>query len=265
MTDLAFNPGGETATGSLPDKTLLAKASRAYAAGSRQADEQKWILTYLPMVRHIVQKVSGSLSHYHDVEDLISAGTLGLVKAARAFDSTKDADFKTYAYIRIRGAVLDELRGRSFVPSSVHKEIRRVRAAYQEHVSQTGQPPSDEQLADGLGITMAQLYRTLEEVRRQNFLSIHGLSEEQPALTPLQPADRAPAPDEQAERRELLDNLAQAIRELPQRDRLVVLLYYDRDLTMKEAAAVLGITESRFSQLHASAVFKLSMKMGAGR
>lgn len=258
---MAAEPSHTVCNGT-PDKTLLARASQAYAQGSRQAQEEKWILAHLPMVRHIVQKVAGALAMAEDLDDLISAGTLGLVKAAQAFDPSKGVNFKTYAYIRIRGAVIDEIRNRSFLPATVHNQMRRLREAFARHRAATGKPPTDEELAEALGIRLDQLYWTLQEARQRHFLSIHGMSDDEPALGRFHPADGQPPPDQQAERRELLERMAQAIRELPHRDRLVVLLYYDRDLTMKEAAQVLGVTESRFSQLHSSAIFKLSMKMG---
>jgi RNA polymerase sigma factor for flagellar operon FliA len=246
------------------DNTLLARAraSKAYAQQSRQAAEEKWILAYLPMVRHIVQRITRNIGSRSDVEDLISAGTVGLVKAARAFDKSKDVDFKTYAYIRIRGAVIDELRGRSFVPATVHNEIRRAREAYERHLAEKGKPPGDEELAGTLGLSVAQLYKLWEEARRQNFLSIHGLSDDPPNAAVFHPPAREPSPDQQAEHKELLQKLTDAVTDLPKRDRLAVLLYYDRDLTMKEAAHVLGVTESRFSQLHARAIFRLAVKMG---
>jgi RNA polymerase sigma factor for flagellar operon FliA len=244
-----------------PDRALRAAATAAYARQSREVLEDRWIMQYLPLVRHVVGKVTASLSHVPDVDDLISAGTLGLVKAAKAFDPSRDSEFKTYAYIRIRGAVLDELRRRSFAPSSVHGDVRRIRKAYGQLLAELGSPPDDEALADRLGMPLARLYRTLEEARRQNFLSIHGLDEDAPALGTFLPADAGPAPDAEAERRELLARLAEAIRELPRRDRLVILLYYERDLTMKEVAQVLEVTESRVSQIHAGTLFRLSMKM----
>ena len=256
-----------TETSNLPPgadgaKVLQARAAQAYATQSRESLEEQWILDHLPMVRHIVQKVAAQLSQKMDLEDLISAGTLGLVKAARAFDPSRDAEFKTYAFIRIRGAVIDELRGRSFVPSAVHHQVRKVQQAYRElTASAGGKPPDDEELARALNMPLEQLYRILAEARTQHFLSIHGLKGDHPATDALAPLDGAPAPSDQAERKELLERLAAAIRELPQRDRLVLLLYYERDLTMKEIAGVLKITESRVSQLHASAVFKLSMKL----
>ncbi len=242
-------------------QVMRAKASKAYALHSRDSIEEKWILDNLALVRHIVQKIVANIKRSADVEDLIAAGTLGLVKAARAFDPTGEAEFGTYAYIRIRGSVLDELRGRCFVPQSVRTQIRRVRQAYQKLLGRNGAPPSDAQLAAELGVSQTQLYRTLEEARKQNFLSIHGLHEEQSVLGTFVPVHNGPSPSEQAERKETLENLAKALGELPERDRIVLLLYYERDLTMKEAAVVLGVTESRISQLHASALFKLSMRM----
>jgi len=245
--------------------TLRAKARQAYARHSRESLEEKWILENLPLVRHVVQKIVSQLSRKIDTEDLISAGTLGLVKAARAYNADRKAEFRTYAYIRIRGAVIDELRGRSFAPSNVLRQIRRMQETYQRFQNNQGRPPTDEQLAGELGISEAQLYRTLQEARRQNFLSIHGLMEDSPVLGSFIPPDKGPSPQEQAERKEMLERLAKALAELPERDRTVLLLYYERDLTMKEAAAVLNVTESRVSQLHASALFKLSMKLRTAR
>ncbi len=244
-----------------PPWTLREKVSAAYARNSRDSLEEKWILENLPLVRHIVQKVAVHLPRNIDTEDLMAAGMLGLVKAARAFDPTREAEFGTYAYIRVHGAVIDELRGRCFVPSSVRRQIRRVQETYRRLLDREGNPPSDEQLAAELGISQSQLYRTLEEGRKQNFLSIHGLSDEHSVLGAFVPAAGGLRPDEQAERKEALEMLAEAIKELPERDRVVLLLYYERDLTMKETAQVLQVTESRVSQLHAGALFRLSMRL----
>lgn len=254
-------PAAKTAVQSPPQRTLQARATRAYSHQLRESQEEKWILGHLPLVRHVVQKVVAQLGRKADLEDLISSGTLGLVKAARAYDPTRDAEFKTYAYIRIRGAVIDELRSNSFVPSGAYHQIRLVQQAYQRLVGASGRPPGDEELAAEAGVSLTQLYRALEEARRQHFLSIHGLSDESPGLDPFIPPDRGPSPAAEAERKELLEKMAKAITELVERDRVTLLLYYERDLTMKEAAAVLGVTESRFSQLHASALFKLAMKL----
>ncbi len=256
-----------TQTSEVPGPAAAAEAMRsqiaqAYAMQSRESRQEQWILEYLPMVHHIVQKLRVHLPDRADVEDLVSAGTLGLVKAARAYDPTHNAEFKTYAYIRIRGSVIDELRRRSFAPQNVHKQVRQIRQAWQQISNEAGSPPSDEALAERVGIPLRQLYRTLEEARRLQFLSIHGLGEPGEEA-PLTPVDKCPSPLDQASRQETVARLAKAMMELPQRDRMVLILYYERDLTMKEAAEVLGVTESRISQMHASALFKLSMKLGS--
>lgn len=240
---------------------LKARISEAYARQSREAREERWILDHVPLVRHVVGKITAALGYRGELDDLISAGTLGLVKAARAFDPGRESTFKTYAYIRIRGAVLDEIRSRSFVPASIHARVRAIRRAYEQVAAEQGSPPADEALAARAGISLAELYHTLEEARKQRVLSIHGMDEDQSVLGAFVPPDSTPTPAAEAERREQLARLAKAITQLPRKDRLVVLLYYERDLTMKETAQVLGITESRVSQIHASALFKLSMKL----
>ncbi|MFP4107210.1 MAG: sigma-70 family RNA polymerase sigma factor [Phycisphaerae bacterium] len=244
-----------------PNVGLRMKATQAYQCARKESLEEKRILSHLPLVKHVVNKIVAHIGFNRDVEDLVSAGTVGLVRAARSFDSAKDAEFKTYAYIRIRGAVLDEIRSRSPMSSTVHGRVSKIQHAYQACRAETGSPPSDEQLAERCGLSVKEMYRALQDARKQNFLSIHGLTEEDPVLGRFLPAAGADQPGSDMERREIMQQLAQAIQELPKRDRLLILLYYERDLTMKEAAQVLGVTESRVSQIHASALFKLSMKM----
>jgi len=242
-------------------KALKAQISEAYARQSREADEEKWILENLPMVSRMARKIAAYLTREADMEDMISAGTLGLVRAARAYDPDKDAEFGTYAYIRIRGAIIDELRAKSFVPPTVHKQLRQIQDACERMTARTGRTPSDAELAREVGLSPEQLYRTFQQARKQQFLSIHGLTGDSPVMSSLVPVDKSPLPDAQMERKELMARMAGAIRELPERDRVLLLLYYERDLSMKEIAEVLEITESRVSQLHAGALFKLSVKL----
>lgn len=247
--------------GKVPAKILQARVSQAYARQSREATQEQWILQHLPLVKHIVNKIADSVRSREDYDDLISAGTVGLVKAARSFDPGRDVAFKTYAYIRIRGAVIDELRSRSFTPAAMFAVLRRIEAAHQRLAGQMGRQPTDAELAAETDLPVEKLYKTFEEARRAHFLSIHGMGDGRSPMRSLVPPDQGPGPDVTAERNELSRRLAEAIRELPDRDRKILLLYYDRDLTMKETAQVLEITESRVSQLHASALFKLSMKL----
>lgn len=248
-----------------PEAARRCRAKQAYGQQTREQMEEAWIVGHLPLVRHIVNKVARHARGSADFEDLVSAGTLGLVKAAKSYDPSREAEFKTYAYIRIRGAVIDELRGRTFVPASVHRQIKLIEEQYRMFMSEAGRAPDDEELAGACGLDVEKMYAVLEEARRQQFLSIHGLSREEPAMPSLVPPSREPSPEAQAEHKEQVEALAQAILGLSDRDRHVVVLYYERDLTMKEIAEVLGVTESRVSQVHAAAVFKLAMAMERAR
>jgi RNA polymerase sigma factor for flagellar operon FliA len=256
-----MNPMNTETDGALPTQVLRAKAAEVYTNQSRETREQERVLAHLPLVRHIVQKIIGHTGRQADIDDLISAGTLGLVKASRAFDPTKHVEFSTYAYIRIRGAVIDELRGRSFTSPDTNRYIRLVRKAYQAFLVANGRPPADEELAAQANIPLEKLYRTFEDSRRRHFLSFNGLSDDQPSLGAMLPADESASPGPAVEQRELVGRMAEAIQELSERDRTIVLLYYDKDLTMKEIAETLGITESRVSQVHAAALFRLGMKL----
>ena len=262
MNKTMVNGQNNTNVATLPTVARRTRASNAYKQQSRQCDQEKWILSHLPLVKHIVKRLMYNLGGKVERDDLVSAGTVGLVKAAQSFDPARGVEFKTYAYIRIRGAVIDELRSASFVPAAVNRDIRTIRETYQQITTQTGSPPSDKELARAVSLPLEKMYKVLEEARRQNFLSIHGMGEEHSPVAPIMPVGKELAPDEIAEKRETLENLAEAIMQLPKRDRQIVVLYYERDLTMKETAEVLGVTESRISQLHASALFKLSMKLG---
>ena len=219
------------------------------------------IVAYLPMVKKIVSQVITYIKPPLSFEDMVSAGVLGLVRAARDFDPSQGAEFKTYAYIRIKGAILDELRGWSFVPASLNKQIRNARNISQKITEETGYPPTDQELAEKLGITVNELYEMLESARAHQFLSIDGAGDESPALGKLLVAEQAKTPDEQIEREELVEKLSEAIQQLSKKHRQVILLYYSQHLTMKQIADILEITESRVSQLHASALFNLSVKL----
>ena len=242
-------------------KHLSAVAVRAYSGQKKQSIKDERIAQLLPMVRKIVQRVVTYLKPPLSFEDMVSAGTVGLVKAARDFDPSHRANFKTYAYIRIKGAILDEFRDWSFVPASLNKQIRNAQRLSQEITEQTGTTPDDAELAEKLGITVDKLYETFENARARHFVSIDGFTDDSPALGNLLAAADTTGPDEQIEHAELVDKLAEALQQLPERQRQIILLYYRQNLTMKQIAEVFKITEPRVSQLHASALFNLSVKL----
>ena len=220
-----------------------------------------WAHQFIPMVHKIIQRVVTYIKPPLSYEDLVSAGTVGLVKAAHDYDPAHQAEFKTYAYIRIRGAILDELRNFSLLPANVDKQIREAALMSLEITNQTGKLPTDEQLAEKLKITVDKLYQTLESARAQHFVSIDALGENTPALSELLMTANTTTPAQKTERAELIDKLTEAIQQLPKRQKQIILLYYQQNLTMKQIAEVFEITEPRISQLHSSALFNLSLKL----
>jgi len=245
-------------------KHLNSVALRAYSGQKRSTKTEvknEQIAELLPMVHRIVRQVVTYLRPPLSFEDMVSAGAVGLVKAARDFDPSHHAEFKTYAYIRIKGAVLDELRGSSLLPANLDKRIRSARQLSRKILEQTGTAPTDAELAEKLGISIDELFETFENARAQYFVSLDAFGEDSPALGNLLAAANTSAPDEQIERAELIDKLAEAIQQLSKRRRQLILLYYQQHLTMKQIAEIFEITESRVSQLHASALFNLSVKL----
>jgi len=256
-------------------KRLRTAARRAYAGQKQQLIDNDRIAELLPLVHSVVQRVVTYLKPPLSYEDLVSAGTLGLVKAARDYDPSFQAEFKTYAYIRIRGAILDELRNWSFVPANVDKQIRETLQASLEIIDRTGLTPTDTELAEKLDITMDQLYDIFESARAKHFVSIdhqapkapggggkgHNSPEDSPPLSEFLAAENTSTPHDHVEKNELIEQLTEAVSHLDTRERQIIILYYQQQLTMKQIAEVFDITEPRVSQLHASALFRLSLKL----
>ncbi len=240
---------------------LRTAARRAYAGQKKQVIDNQQIAEMLPLVHKVVRRVVTYIKPPLSYEDLVSAGTVGLVRAAQDYDPSHQAGFKTYAYIRIRGAVLDELRRWSFVPANVDKQIRQTLQASMEITEQTGLTPTDVQLAEKLQIPIDKLYDIFESARAKHFISIDDSAKDAPAMSEFLAAAKTRTPHEQVEKNELVNELTEAITQLDQRQRQIVVLYYQQQLTMKQIAEVFGITEPRVSQLHASALFNLSLKL----
>ena len=237
---------------------------RAYSVQKKSVRgqiEDEQIAELLPMVHRIASRVVTYLKPPLTFEDMVSAGTVGLVRAARDFDPSHQAEFKTYAYIRIKGAILDELRGWSFMPENLRKRIRMVQQLSRKITEQTGTAPTDTELAEKLGITVEELYETFENARAQFFISLDAFDDDSPGLGNLLTSSHPVAPEEKIERQELIEQLTKAIRHLSEKQRQVILLYYHQQLTMKQIAEIIDITESRVSQLHAGALFNLSIKL----
>jgi RNA polymerase sigma factor FliA len=240
---------------------LRAAAVRAYNGHKHRRISDDEIVQLLPMVRKIARRAVSYIKPPLSFEDLVSAGTVGLLKAARDFDAAHQAEFKTYAYIRIKGAILDELRRSSLLPSGVTRQIRTARELCRKIADETGSAPSDGELAEKLGISVEEVSGIFESARAQQFVSIDTIDQEQPALGNLLACADTASPTSRLERSELVEQLSKAMQELDERRLQIIILYYQQHLTMKQIAEVLEITESRVSQLHASALFSLSTKL----
>lgn len=243
---------------------LKSVALRAYSNTQKPSQNDERITQLLPMVSYIARKVITYLKPPLSFEDMVSAGMVGLVKAAKDYNEKHNTEFKTYAYIRIKGAILDELRSWSFVSENAKKEIKTAIKASEQIFNQTGLQPTDDTLAKKLGISTKKLYQIFDNARVRNFVSIDNISRSQDSEVSLKDIITAPrqnSPSQKLEKAELLTSLTDAIQQLTDKQRKVVILYYHQQLTMKQVAEVMEITESRVSQLHSSALFYLSSKL----
>jgi len=226
------------------------------------SDGDGWILAHLPLVRSIVWRLCGGRSWPPD-EDLLAAGMLALVRAARRFDPARGTAFSTYAAICIRGAVTDELRARAPEPAGVHRRLRKLRQAGERHRVETGQSPDEAALGGDVGLTPQQvqrlLYGPVGAVRFDLDVNVHA-----PAASNGDQAEPS-GPAGQAEHRELREHLAEAVRQLSARQRLVLMLYYERELTLDDVAETLGTTKGRVCQIHRQTLDKLSRQLRPSR
>lgn len=243
------------------DKSHLRKAARRTYNHSDKQTSDELITRFLPLVHKVSQRIGCYLKPPLNYEDLISAGTMGLIKAAKDFDPAFQTEFITYAFIKIKGAILDELRAWSFVPAEVEKQIRKAMEASSDFLGQAGRLPSDEELAEILDISVKKLYDVYEGARAKNFVSIDENHSSGFSFGDFLCDSSAQMPDMMLEKNELLERLTCAITELNEKQRHIILLYYQQGLTMKQIAQTMNITEPRVSQIHASAIFILSAKL----
>ncbi|WP_456433545.1 FliA/WhiG family RNA polymerase sigma factor [Thermosulfuriphilus sp.] len=220
------------------------------------------IIEYAPLIKYIAGKLALKLPPNVSVDDLISAGVMGLIDAINKFDPSKNIQFKTYAEFRIRGAMLDELRSLDWVPRSIRKKTAELEKAYAKLEKELGRPAEDEEVAKELGLSLDEFYRLLEETKGATFIDIETIRRKMPDLNEEDIFDLIADPDQEdpfdsIQFGELKDVLAQAIESLPEKERLVVALYYYEDLTMREIGEIMGYTESRISQLHTKAMMRL--------
>ena len=219
------------------------------------------ILKYAPMVKYVAGRVSMKLPQSVDVDDLIQVGILGLIDAISKFDPQRGIKFQTYAEFRIRGAILDELRSMDWVPRSVRQVASKIQEIYLRLEGELGHPAEDQQVATKMGISIQEFYQHLDSVRGISILSFEdlrpSLEDEEWDVLEILADPLVLDPVETIGLQELRLALSSAIDGLPEKERLVVTLYYFEELTMNEIGEVMGLTESRISQLHSKAALRM--------
>ncbi len=229
------------------------------AQGIRSNDEL--VTRYAPLVKRIAYHMVGRLPASVMVDDLIQAGMIGLLDAAKHYDEHQGASFETYASIRVRGAMLDELRRNDWAPKSVHRKARDVAAAVRRVEAETGRDASGQAVADELGISLDEYHHILLDASTSKVINFEDLGLDEGAMGDGSD-ENAPAPLQAVQDERFATSLAGAIDTLPERERLVLSLYYDKELNLKEIGAVLGVSESRISQLLSQAHLRLRARLG---
>ncbi len=231
----------------------------------QRAQADQLVRQHAPLVRRIAYHLMGRLPPSVDVGDLVQAGMMGLLEAARNFATDRSASFETYAGIRIRGAMLDELRRTDWTPRSVHRKAREVAEVVRKIENETGADAEGAEVMRRLGMSVEEYHQVLADVAGARLLSLtapdDGDGGEGSALDIVDQTTLSP--QERIERSGMRAALVKAVATLPEREQLVMSLYYEQELNLKEIGLVLGVTESRVCQIHGQALIRLRARMGA--
>lgn len=247
------------------DETGRKKLWEDYASAKSPEIREKIILEYAPLVKVVAGRLSMYLGYNVEYEDLVSYGIFGLIDAIDKFDCLKDVKFETYASLRIRGAILDQIRKMDWIPRTIRQKQKRIDAAIKEIETQYGRSATDEEIAKMLGITDEEYLDWQSQMKITNVVSLNEFLEQGSEVSNEAGSTKSSAfesPEEILERDELKKMLAQALELLTEKERKVILLYYYEDLTLKEISNILEVSESRISQLHTRALQKMRGKMG---
>jgi RNA polymerase sigma factor for flagellar operon FliA len=240
---------------------------KRYKTSGDERARERLVVAYSPLVKYVAGRMGTSLPAHVDEADLVSYGLTGLISAIERFDLSREIKFETYAITRIRGAIIDELRTLDWVPRSVRARAREIERANQKLEALLQRAPTDEEMAAELDISVSDFNDALVQISTSTLVALDELwttndSGSDPVSLMDTIADRgAPDPHALVDQGELRDRIADAIAALPEREKLVIALYYYENLTLREVGEVLGVTESRVSQLHTKAVLRLRSKL----
>ncbi|HEY2180618.1 MAG TPA: RNA polymerase sigma factor WhiG [Solirubrobacteraceae bacterium] len=240
---------------------------RRYKSDSDGKARERLVVAYSPLVKYVAGRTAAGLPPHVEEADLISYGLVGLISAIERFDLSRDIKFETYAIMRIKGAIIDELRSMDWVPRSVRARAREVERANAKLENALQRAPTDEEIAKELGITVDELNESLLAISHSSMVALDELwsvsdsSGDQVSLMDTIEDPNAPDPARSLDVGDLKDRIADSIAKLPEREKLVIALYYYENLTLREIGEVLGVTESRVSQMHTKAVLRLRSRM----
>lgn len=255
--------GPESQESTEADQTPLVELWDRFKNSNDQSARDELIVAYSPLVRQVAGRLGAGLPNQVEHADLISYGVFGLIDAIEKYDTARPVKFETYASSRIRGAIIDELRALDWIPRSIRSRARDIDRAYAELEAKLNRSPSEEEVAEHLEISLAELHTIMSRLASTNVMALDEMtstgadrSETVTLLDTIQDS-RAEDPAGTMEAEEMKYVLARAIDQLGEREKFVLTLYYFESMTLSEIGAVLGVTESRISQMHSKAVLQL--------
>jgi RNA polymerase sigma factor for flagellar operon FliA len=262
-------PGSNTEVYSMEQKTED-ELWQKYRKSKDIKIRDTFIRQYAPLVKYVAGKVAVGMPSNVEFDDLVGFGTFGLLDAIEKFDPEKNVKFKTYAVTRIRGAIFDELRSIDWVPRSVRQKTREVEDAIGTLEGKLGRPATDQEVASEMGINEEEYQHITMKISGASIISIHEVwySGDENDKVSIADSIESPSslnPEVIAERDEIKRVIVEAISELPENEKKILVLYYFEDLTLKEIGQVLGVTESRVSQLHTKAIMRLRSRLKNSR
>ena len=240
---------------------------RRYKEEDDPGARERLVLAYSPLVKYVAGRMASGLPAHVEEGDLISYGLLGLISAIERFEPERQIKFETFAITRIKGSIIDELRSLDWVPRSVRTRAREIERANAKLEHQLHRAPTDEEMATELGVSQDDFQDSLVRISNSSVIALDELwtvsdaSGDQVSLLDTIQDPTAVDPSHEMDTTEMKDRLADAIARLPEREKLVVALYYYENLTLREIGEVLGVTESRVSQLHTKAVLRLKSRL----
>ncbi len=236
----------------------------AYAIERETTWSDDLVEQYAPLVKRIAYHLLGRLPEHIQADDLIQAGMIGLLEAARNYRDGQGASFETYAGIRVRGAMLDEVRRTDWTPRSVHRKARELGEVTRAIEHREGREATEQEIIAELGIDSDEYHQILLDSSSHRLLSLDDLAHGQDESIIDRLADNGPGVEDGLQAADLHSRLTGAIGDLPERERLVMSLYYDEELNLKEIGAVLGVSESRVCQIHGRALLRLRTALAEG-